>query len=156
VYVWAFMDSPLTAPVLLSSLRSISVANSQCQFENDRELLRSKVLEHFFGHAEFERFAQFAGVAMIVQSLFLSPAIYNEERYRSFIQPLLDLADDLGFTSLSQTFRSFDAVGEWAKLEAQNSPDENPEYTAMVLTFIQNQIMPLILDERLLAVRTRA
>jgi len=128
----------------IDSLRKLSVKNCKCQFEKDRKFLAKKISMLYKSDAAFENFAKFSGIAMMVNSLMLSPAIYTEERYNSFISPWLELARELHFDQLYSALAAFDCQNLFLSVRTTSSPDLNPLYANMVFEHFEHQVGPLV------------
>ena len=48
----------------------------------------------------FTRFARFAGITIVFQSLLFSPAVYSEQRVDAYMKPWIALIGELGFDEL--------------------------------------------------------
>lgn len=145
-YCWAFMDG---GPALIASyvdgLKALSVANSKCLVDADRATLRAKVAELYVDEQAWTRFAQLSGLALLLQSLLLSPAVYSADRVEYFVKPFLDVCAELGFDDLRDAFASFPAVERYAELaQAGSSETSNADYTNAVLAHVTMHVMPVV------------
>eukprot|EP00457_Paulinella_chromatophora_P007679 gb/GEZN01007703.1/.p1 GENE.gb/GEZN01007703.1/~~gb/GEZN01007703.1/.p1 ORF type:complete len:349 (+),score=43.39 gb/GEZN01007703.1/:27-1049(+) len=154
IYTWAFMDSPDTGDHMVERLRTLSISSCQCSFESDRVHLVNKVAELYVNEKAFERFAKFTGIAMIVHSLFASPAVFSQDRADKFLKPWYALARELGFEDLAKVLEGWPVVDQYVAVQSQAPPDQNPIWGQTVQLFVSENLMSLVAIERKLALRS--
>ena len=168
VYCWAFQDR-MKAPLermdncppeilvygdaIVDSLRNFSVAQAQCTFECDRQILSAKILELYRSTGAFERFVKFTGVTLTTWGLLLSPAIYDQRRYEQQFVPWIVAARELGFPELAGALQKFDGVDIYRQVAAVRPPEKDTNYSATVQAFFAEHIVPLVQKERNRAMR---
>ena len=107
------MDSEESGKKMIEAVRGLSVKNAkvsvttkfffihfffifyflfifflQCKYESDREKLIQKVDSIYISHEKFENFAKFSTICLVVSSLFVSPAVYSDDRIKKVPTPL--------------------------------------------------------------------
>ncbi|KAJ8598716.1 hypothetical protein CTAYLR_010776 [Chrysophaeum taylorii] len=95
--VEAFLN-PATLALYISSIEFLSVEKTQCQYETDREILRTKIESYYKSVHEFENFVKITAISIIAKSAArkASRGSYSHE-----FQPWVDLARRLNFCALA-------------------------------------------------------
>ncbi len=149
VVSWSFMNVADGPKPYLDALRSFSVARAQCTVEADRPLLAAQACKFFGSEAVFERLGRLCGLAVVLQSLFLSPVVeaFDANCEKFFLLPFYALAEELGFAPLADAFRAFDPVRKYelhAGHGGAQSPETNDAYSQLVLAHVKAAVSPIV------------
>jgi hypothetical protein len=147
VVSWSFMNVAEGPKPYLDALRSFSVAHALCTYEADRPLLAAQARKFFGSEAVFERLGRLCGLAVVLQSLFLSPVVFDAGREKFFLLPLYALAEELGFAPLADAFRAFDPLRKYEQHAGHGgaqSPETNDAYSQLVLAHVKAAVSPIV------------
>jgi len=111
-----------TLPLYLEAVRNFSLANTKCGFEEDRQVLQSKIDEAYVSKGHFEILVQATVIALMAQSMSFR-AGRSPKLYATYFQPWVALARELGMDELATALESCDCL-TWRRVSTISSDGE--------------------------------
>lgn len=94
-----------TLPLYLDAVRKFSLSNTKCSAESDRRILEKKIAHCYVSTEAFEELVRLTVIALVARSMAFTAGRSSRLR-RTFFQPWVELAGELGFNQLAEALET--------------------------------------------------